>query len=165
MFVQILSCLTASRMRLYSCNLKPKKSAHPHKPAHCCMDICRLPWAFHLRLLSALCNDLIEGGALKTEIAARVDAIASLHAGHRAQLAEVSFTFEHRITDLNSQPGCLNLEQFRLCCMHICGGLSTSVGPVCGKTTRWVSRFLKRCIWQATNGLHWSWCWLASAAS
>ena len=51
---------------------------------------CRLGRAFHLRLLSALCNDLIEGVALKAEIQTRVDNMLALHASHRQSQIEVS---------------------------------------------------------------------------
>ena len=43
----------------------------------------RLGAAFHLRLLSALCNDLIEGSVVKAEIQSRVDAMLALHNQHR----------------------------------------------------------------------------------
>ena len=49
----------------------------------------RLGRAFHLRLLSALCNDLIEGVALKAEIQTRVDNMLALHATHRQSVVEV----------------------------------------------------------------------------
>lgn len=44
---------------------------------------------FHLRLLAVLCNDAVEAPGLKNEIAARIDAVQSLHQNHRAYLAEV----------------------------------------------------------------------------
>ena len=50
---------------------------------------CRLGAAFHLRLLSALCNDLIEGSVLKTEIQGRVDAMLALHTQHRQYIMAV----------------------------------------------------------------------------
>eukprot|EP00884_Botryococcus_braunii_P006907 jgi/Botrbrau1/16217/Bobra.0066s0004.1 len=43
---------------------------------------------FHLRLLAVLCNDAVEAPGLKNEIAARIDAVQTLHQNHRAYLAE-----------------------------------------------------------------------------
>lgn len=80
---------------------------------------CRLPWQFHLRLLSALCNDLIEGAALKQEIATRVDGIASLHAGHRALLAEVRIS----LTQCCWRAACREMSSRVQCCTS--NGLST----------------------------------------
>ena len=72
---------------------------------------CRLGAAFHLRLLSALCNDLIEGTVLKAEIQSRVDKADSLHTSHKQFLAAVSLLEPQSTAALgNSRQKCI-LEQ------------------------------------------------------
>ena len=51
--------------------------------------LCRLSAPLQLRLLTALCNDTLEGGNMRAELAGRVDQIAALHSERHQTLLEV----------------------------------------------------------------------------
>jgi hypothetical protein len=51
------------------------------------MGWCRLSGPMHLRLLTALCNDTLEGANMRAELAGRVDQISALQSErHQTQL-------------------------------------------------------------------------------
>ena len=53
--------------------------------------LCRLSAPLQLRLLTALCNDTLEGGNMRAELAGRVDQIAALHSERHQTLLEVLY--------------------------------------------------------------------------
>ena len=55
---------------------------------------CRLSAPLHLRLLTALCNDTLEGGNMRAELASRVDQIAALHSERHHMQLEVCPLFK-----------------------------------------------------------------------
>lgn len=55
----------------------------------------RLEAPLHLRLLTTLCNDVVNGSALRAEFAARIDEAAQMQTQHRQQLAEVGCHHGH----------------------------------------------------------------------
>ena len=81
--------------------------------------MCRLSASLHLRLLTVLCNDTLEGASMRAELAGRVDQISALQSErHQTQLEVILLVWYLR----QLVAGILRAPLFHTCASWVCMG-------------------------------------------